>query len=189
MTPLARHTLGACILGGLMMTATLAFSACQPENEVYGVAKSDMLLPVDVQKASYTPSFSSAAGTKQARANFNIRASDRKRIAEAVIEQLKAFENNDAETAYNLAAPLARSEYGSADNFLNNLGDIYSLITTSTIERLDGLDTGSGDPRQRMLLTSPSGRLWMAYFTMQKQSDGAWKILGFMIEDAPGQVI
>ncbi len=189
MKTLKRHILGACILGGLMMTTTLAFSAYQPDIDEAGIEKTDMLFPVPEQNVSYEPAFLSSTGNKAARERFNLKASDRQQIAETVIEQLKAFAEKDAKKAYSLAAPAARADFVSANQFLNNLNDIYQLITRSRIERLDGLDMGNADPRQRILLTSPSGRMWMAYFTMQKQPGGEWKVLGFMIEDAPGQVI
>lgn len=189
MAPLTRHILGACILGGLMMTTTLAFSAYQPEDMESRVTKTDMLFPVPEHEVSFEPTFRSSSEFKESRGHFNINSSDRRQIAETVMEQLNAFTQKNAEKAFALAAPMARADFNSADQFLNSLSDVYELLTLSKIERLDGLDMGNGDPRQRILLTSPSGRLWMAYFTMQKQPGGSWKILGFMIEDAPGQVI
>ena len=171
MTPLVMHSLGASIITGVMLTATLAFSGYQGQNH------------------AEEPSFISTAELKQDRSSFRLAVSDKKQIADAVLKQLAAFSNNDAKAAYALAAPLAQSGFSSPEHFLADLSDMYGWFSMAKIKHMDGIDMRGTMPRQRMVLTSPSGRQWLAYFTMEKQHDGAWKVLGFMVEEAAGQSV
>ncbi len=172
MTLLATHSLGASVIAGVMLTATLAFSGYH-------------------QEGNYTkePSFISTVELKQDLSNLKLAVSDKKQIADAVMKQLAAFRNKDAKTAYELAAPLAQSEFSSPEHFLNELGDMYDWFSMAKMKDMDGIDMSEALPRQRILLTSPTGRQWLAYFTVEKQQGGAWKILGFMVEEASGHSV
>ena len=187
MTPSAKHIIAAAIMGAVSLTATISFSAYHPERNNFDAVKSDILVPLRLTAPN--EGVRSAALLKQDRAAFGLTLSDREGIKDAIIKQIGAFASGDAKTAYDLAAPIARADYDSADQFLNDLSDIYGLLTVAKVNRMDGLDLSDGTPRQRMLLTSPSGQQWIAHFSMEKHVSGNWKVLGFMIEDAPGAVI
>lgn len=185
MTSSAKHILAAAIMGAISLTATISLSAYNPEEGFAGTVKSDILIPANIHPDHVI----SNALLKQDRAAFSLTVLDRSNIQHSILKQIGAFAAGDAKTAYQLAAPRARADFADASQFLTDLGDVYGLLTHSKINRMDGLDLSSGTPQQRVLLTSPSGLQWMAEFSMEKHVSGNWRVLGVMIEDAPGEVI
>lgn len=183
----AKNLLAATVMCVMTLTATISFSAYTPEAGLRDGVKSDILFPVSHTAAPAM--VHSTALLKQDRAAFGLTNSDRDSIKSVITRQITAFAKGDAKTAYELAAPLAQNDFDNPKQFLSGLSDVYGLLTVARIERMDGLDLSDGTPRQRMVLTSPSGQQWVAEFTMQKHASGNWKVLGFMIEDAPGTMI
>ncbi|PLX34304.1 MAG: hypothetical protein C0605_13930 [Hyphomicrobiales bacterium] len=185
MTISARHIFAAAMMGAISLTATISLSAYNPNDNFQDAIKSDILIPARIG----TNAVVSTASLKQDRAEFGLTAQDRHAIQSTIRKQIGAFAAGDAATAYDLAAPRARADYQGAEEFLTDLSDIFGLLTVARLNRMDGLDLSDGIPSQRVLMTSPSGDQWMAEFTMEKHEDGSWKVLGVMIEDAPGEII
>ncbi len=173
---------GAAFATLLMISSALAFSAARP-------GSMSPAIQGGISTPAHTMAQNVARPGKSDMAGFSLAASDRAAMRHAILAQLQAFRRNDATTAFAHVAPLARRTFVSARHFLTSVQDVYKMAYTSQLQRFDGIDLGGPLPRQRLLMTSPRGEQWLARFTMQRQSNGRWQIMGVTIEMAPGLVI
>jgi ketosteroid isomerase-like protein len=108
-----------------------------------------------------------------------LRASDRTAIRAAIERQLDAFRRDDAASAFAFASPAIQAEFATPEDFLTAVKTFYEPVyrprRTGGFTNLYVID---GQLTQPVLLVGPSGDFVVALYTMQKQPDGEWKILG-----------
>jgi hypothetical protein len=107
-------------------------------------------------------------------------------IRATVRAQIDALRAGDAAKAFGLAAPATRAHYRSADAFLRMVERGYPpLLGARYDEFLDGAVLG-GTVIQPLRLVQPDNTVLVALYTMQRQRDGQWRIVG--CELAPSTV-
>jgi hypothetical protein len=117
------------------------------------------------------------AGTAQA-ADERITGSDLAEIRQVIHRQIDAFRRDDAQGAFELVSPSVRLSFGTPERFLDVVRMAYRAVyRASNIAFLDLL-VMSGDVVQQVQITDRGGGRWMAYFSMQRQSDGSWRMNG-----------
>lgn len=106
-------------------------------------------------------------------------AEDRKAIRAVIVRQLEAFRRDDAVSAFAYASPEIQAKYGTPGNFMMAVKAFYEPVyrprRTGGFTNLYVLD---GYLTQPVLLIGPDGDYVVALYTMQRQTDGDWKILG-----------
>lgn len=119
-----------------------------------------------------------ASWTMSNAAAEELNAQDAQAIRTAIQAQLDAFAEDDADRAFGLASATARSQIGSADNFLRMIKREYApvyrhrMVIFATPEMVDDRAL------QLVRLTDSDSLVWIAVYVMQRESDGSWKIDG-----------
>jgi Domain of unknown function (DUF4864) len=106
-------------------------------------------------------------------------AAERMTIRRVIERQIEAFRRDDAATAFALASPEIQAKYGTPENFRTIVKTFYEPVYRP--RRLGGftnLYVMDGQLTQPVVLMGPNGDFVVALYTMQKQPDGNWKILG-----------
>jgi hypothetical protein len=99
-------------------------------------------------------------------------------IRAVVRAQVDALRAGDAAKAFGFAAPATRAQYRSADAFLRMVERGYPpLLGARYDEFLDGAVLG-GTVIQPLRLVQPDNTVLVALYTMQRQRDGQWRIVG-----------
>lgn len=119
-------------------------------------------------------------------------SSSEERAINAVIQaQLDAFKNHDADAAFALAAPGIKARFQTAEDFISMVAAQYlPLYNPKQTEFLGFVEEGPA-VIQRLKVLGPDGNEYIAYYPMERQADGIWKIGGcyiepFAAEPAPG---
>ena len=103
----------------------------------------------------------------------------------AVIEaQLEAFRHDDGGAAFSFASPTIRSLFGTPESFMAMVVQGYPQIYRPRSVTFGAVVTYRGQPAQMVHLVGPKGETVNAYYQMQQQPDGSWKINGVFLEAA-----
>jgi hypothetical protein len=105
-------------------------------------------------------------------------ASDRTAIQTVIEHQLAAFRNDDAVGAFAFASPGIQSKFGTPEVFMTMVQTAYRPVYRPQHVAFKELQIVDGVPTQAVLLIGPDGVPVLAFYLMQQQSDGAWKIDG-----------
>ena len=103
---------------------------------------------------------------------------DRLGIQTVIEQQLKAFRQDDAAGAFAFASPSIQAKFGTPAVFLRMVQTAYQPVYRSRHVTFKALQLTDGVPTQAVFLVGPDGVPVMAFYLMQKQPDGAWKIDG-----------
>jgi hypothetical protein len=103
---------------------------------------------------------------------------DARAIQKVIRDQMAAFARDDADAAFSFATPAARKRFGNAGHFLDSVKSAYvpvyrpGDIVFLTIERQDP------SVIQPVQIGMPDGKVYIAYYEMQRQDNKVWKING-----------
>ncbi|MBX9930273.1 MAG: DUF4864 domain-containing protein [Methylobacterium sp.] len=108
--------------------------------------------------------------------------------ARATVErQIEAFRKDDAATAYAQAAPAIQSMFPSPDSFIAMVRSGYKPVYRARRFSVDRIEPAGEDGMALgVSLQDEEGVDWMALYSLEKQSDGAWRINGCKLVKAPG---
>jgi hypothetical protein len=104
-------------------------------------------------------------------------------IEQVIRAQMAAFAKDDAASAFQLSSPGIQTLFHhNASNFLNSVkegyqpvyrpGDVFFLKAQQRGERIV----------QPVKIGTPDGKVWIAYYQMQRQPDKNWRIDGCQLE-------
>ena len=111
----------------------------------------------------------------------------RKAARATVTRQIEAFRKDDAATAYAQAAPAIQGMFPSPDTFLAMVRQGYAAVYRArsySVDRVEDVDANG--VALGVKLQDEAGIDWVALYTLEKQSDGAWRITGCQLKKAPG---
>ena len=99
-------------------------------------------------------------------------------IRMVIQRQIDAFRRDDAHGAFALVSPGVQQAFGSPERFLETVRMAYRAVyRPASLSFLDPIAMG-GDVVQPVQVTDRSGAVWVAYYAMQRQKDGAWRTNG-----------
>ncbi len=107
-----------------------------------------------------------------------LEVADQQAIQEVIAAQIEAFERDDAEAAFALASPGIQARFGNANNFIAMVRSGYQSVYRPQAKRFLELVIAHGAPMQRVEILDQQGKLQVAVYAMEKQSDGEWRISG-----------
>jgi len=97
----------------------------------------------------------------------------------AVIEgQLNAFQSDQAAKAFSFASPGIQSMFQTPDRFMQMVRTGYSAVYRPQEVQFLDLVVEQGQLAQRVLFVGPDGVPVIAYYYMERQPDGSWRISG-----------
>ena len=105
------------------------------------------------------------------------------RAINAVIQaQLDAFKNHDADAAFALAAPGIQARFRTAEAFISMVAAQYLPLYSPKRTEFLGLVEEGAAVIQRLKVLGPDDNEYIAYYPMERQANGSWKIGGCYIE-------
>jgi hypothetical protein len=113
-----------------------------------------------------------------------ITAGDVAEIRAAIDRQIEALRRDDAKAAFRLASPGAQTAFRSPERFLEVVRMAYRPVYRPASVRYLNVLERAGEVVQQAQITDRSGGVWLAYFAMQRQSDGSWKTDGCLLVQA-----
>ena len=99
-------------------------------------------------------------------------------IREVIDKQIAAFRRDDGETAFSFAAPSIRHMFGTVDKFMDMVRGGYRPVYRPQAYRFGAITIADGMIVQKVHIVGPDGRAVTAFYIMEKQPDGTWRIAG-----------
>ena len=118
-----------------------------------------------------------------------IDAADRAAIRATIERQLAAFGRDDEQGAYALASPGIRAQFETAPKFMAMVRTGYQPVYRPRAVRFGDVIDWQGRPTQRVFVTGPDGRSYVAYYPMERQPDDSWLIAGCALVEVEGETI
>jgi len=112
---------------------------------------------------------------------------DRAVIQSLINGQIDAFRHDDGAAAYGFASPTIQGYFPTVDAFMGMVKNGYPPVYRPQSVTFGPLvDTELG-PLQKVFITGPDGKSYIAVYSMQRQPDGTWKINGCSLlqDDTP----
>lgn len=99
-------------------------------------------------------------------------------IREVIDRQIAAFRRDDGETAFSFAAPSIRHMFGTVENFMDMVRGGYRPVYRPQTYRFGAIAIMDGMIVQKVHIVGPDGRAVTAFYIMEQQPDGTWRIAG-----------
>ena len=113
-----------------------------------------------------------------AAADSEVTSADLEEIRGVIHRQIDAFRRDDAQGAFALASPGVQQAFGTPQRFLEVVRMAYRAVyRPGRVSFLDPMLL-SGDVVQQVQITDRTGAVWLAYYAMQRQEDGSWRMHG-----------
>lgn len=114
---------------------------------------------------------------------------DRQAIRDVIERQIAAFRADDASLAFSFAAPSVQDQFGDASRFVAMVKRGYMPVyRPRQVEFSDLLDL-RGKPAQRVVVVGPDNGVFSAYYMMEHQPDGTWRIGACILRPIGGRAI
>jgi uncharacterized protein (DUF1499 family) len=101
---------------------------------------------------------------------------DQRDIRRVIALQLAAFRCDDSVTAFSFASPRVQSVFQTPGVFMQMVVRGYAAVHRPKSVEFGELDSVPREPIQTVLLIGPDDAPARAEYTMEKQSDGSWRI-------------
>lgn len=108
-------------------------------------------------------------------------------IRAVITEQLEAFARDDAPRAFSLATPGIRERFGTPEVFMEMVRTGYPVVYRPRSVRFEKPALVGGEVIQPVRMSDAEGEWWIAFYPMERQADGRWRINGCRLERLPGR--
>jgi hypothetical protein len=99
-----------------------------------------------------------------------------------ITHQLNAMAKDDNAAAYSDAAPNVQAIFPSADIFMNMVRNGYPPVYRNKSFSFTGTGTDpNGRVYEKVAIEGADGVAYKAYYFMEQQPDGSWKISGCVV--------
>jgi hypothetical protein len=103
-------------------------------------------------------------------------------IRTVIVSQLDAFKRDDADTAFSFASPAIQKQFHTPGEFMHMVRTGYSAVYRPGNVRFLEHFVLSGQPVQLLEIVTPDDSVVVAFYIMERQPDGNWKIAGCALE-------
>ena len=124
------------------------------------------------------------AGAALARADESVTPADAAAIQQVIQGQMNAFRVDDWNTAFAYAAPSIQTKFQSPQVFSQMVTQAYQPVYRPRGVEFREVKASEFGPTQEVFVVGPDGLSYVAYYTMQKQADGTWRISGCFLARA-----
>ncbi|MEO7885270.1 MAG: DUF4864 domain-containing protein [Polaromonas sp.] len=115
-------------------------------------------------------------------------AADEKNVGAVVQAQLDAFRKDDAVKAFSFAAPNVRQAVGTAKGFMTMVRRDYPVVYRPASVAFLNPEGKDGQAIQRVQMTDGNGVSWLAVYSLERQSNKAWRITGCVVAENKGRM-
>ena len=113
-----------------------------------------------------------------AAADDSVAPADAQAIQQVIQGQMEAFKIDDWTAAFSYAAPSIREKFQSPQIFSQMVTQAYQPVYRPKDVQFRELKASEFGPTQEVFVVGPDGHSYLAYYTMEKQADGTWRISG-----------
>ncbi|NJL22638.1 MAG: DUF4864 domain-containing protein [Leptolyngbyaceae cyanobacterium SM1_3_5] len=103
---------------------------------------------------------------------------DRRAIRRVIERQLEAFGRDDADAAFAFASPAIQAQFESPSRFIAMVRSSYAPVYRPRSILFQDIVAIEGYPAQKLTLMDANGDLFTAFYVMEPQRDGRWRIQG-----------
>ncbi len=124
----------------------------------------------------------------QAQRLQDVPSQDRAAIQAIILAQIEAFKKDDAVRAFSFASPGIRQVFQTPERFIEMVRSGYAQIYRPLKVEFGPASRSLGtlkQIRQIVNLVGLDGKKAVAYYLMERQADGSWKIAGVQLELIP----
>jgi hypothetical protein len=114
-------------------------------------------------------------------------AADAKAIRAVIAEQLEAFARDDGAGAFALATRGIRERFRTAEIFMEMVRTGYPVVYRPKSVQFEPPALVDGEVIQPVRMTDADGQAWIAFYPMERQPDGRWRINGCQLERLRGE--
>jgi len=118
----------------------------------------------------------------------NLPAAEQGAIRKVIEAQIDAFRSDDAERAFGYASPKIRRIFHSAENFMAMVRNGYQSVYRPRSVRFGDLVEIETTLVQKVHVTGPDGAPALAFYVMERQADGTWRINGCTLAEPESEV-
>lgn len=99
--------------------------------------------------------------------------------------QVDAFRSDAWDRAFSYASPGIRRMFGDSDRFRSMVLGGYEAVARPQVFEFEDATTLNGRPTQPVFVIGPDGIAKRAFYFMEQQPDGSWRIDGVALENLP----
>ena len=108
----------------------------------------------------------------------------------AIVErQFDAFQRDDGEAAYALAAPTIKQMFDDADHFMAMVRDHYAPVYRHRSAEFGAFKEEGDEASLEATLVDNDNVVWTALYSFRRVSNGDWLISGCVLAKAEGSAI
>ena len=112
---------------------------------------------------------------------------DAQAFRSVISAQVEAFRRDAWDQAFSYASPGIRALFGSPDRFRDMVLSGYEAVARPRVFEFEDATTIGGRPTQPVFVVGPDGVARRAFYFMERQEDGGWKIDGVVLESVTDQ--
>jgi hypothetical protein len=121
-----------------------------------------------------------AIGAAGARAQ-SFQTEDHEAFRKLIQTQIDAFRRDDFAAAYAVTAPSMKALYPTLQAYTQVIRGRYAPLIKPRTVVFGTVSRTSQGPVQRVFITAPDGRAYVANFSLQRQPDNTWLIGGHTV--------
>ena len=117
-------------------------------------------------------------GAALARADETVAPADAAAIQQVIQGQMNAFKVDDWKAAFAYASPSIQTKFESAQIFSQMVTQAYQPVYRPRGVEFREIKASEFGPTQEVFVVGPDGLSYLAYYTMERQPNGSWRISG-----------
>jgi Tfp pilus assembly protein PilP len=117
----------------------------------------------------------------------DLSAEDREAIQQVIRKQLDAFQRDDEAEAFSYAAPAIQARFKTPAEFMRMVRSEYEAVYRPRSTRFLEAFLLNGQVMQPLEVEAPDTSIIVAFYFMERQADGTWRISGCLLGTPEGQ--
>jgi len=109
-------------------------------------------------------------------------------VQQVVRQQLAAFAKQDAKSAFALADPDLRTQFGDAEAFLATVREQYPMLMQASSVLFLKPETDGTIAVQKVRISDEGGSAWSLTYLLNRQQDDQWRISGCVVTPEGRQI-
>lgn len=105
------------------------------------------------------------------------------KVRGVIVAQIRAFADDDAETAFQTATPAVREAIGNSNRFLAMVRGAYPMVYRPDSVSFHKPEADDGSVLQLVEITDGNSKSWLALFALEQQPDSSWRISGCIVAE------
>ena len=114
-------------------------------------------------------------------------AADREAIRQVIVQQLDAFQRDDEVEAFSYAAPSIQAQFKTPAEFMRMVRSAYEAVYRPRSTEFLEVFVTDGQVVQPLQVVAPDASVLVAFYLMERQPDGMWRISGCVLGRPQGE--